>query len=252
MRGCFMVPHYLLVKGEMKMKSGIYQIICLTNTKVYIGSSVAIEKRWNEHRSDLRRNVHHSQHLQRAWNKYGEDVFVFEIIETVERDSLLKREQYYLDNLKPWDRSIGFNSCKRAENTLGFRHTKDSKRKMSLSRKGRKHTEETKRKMSEAQKGRKFSEESRKKMSESAKRRRKISEETRKKMSKAQKGRKAWNKGIALPEPVKRKISQSLKGRPSPNKGKKASENKERGRAMDEDRSRINLKTSGHWISERW
>jgi group I intron endonuclease len=219
------------------MKSGIYQITCLSNGKIYIGSSVSIEKRWNEHRSDLRRNKHHSQYLQRTWNKYGEESFAFEFIEEVEAELLLEREQHYLDTLRPWERDIGFNSCRIAGNTLGFKHSEESKRKMSKSRKGRKHTEETKRKMSEAHKGRAFSEETRRKMSDSAKGKI-VSEETRQKMSESQKGRKAWNKGIPVPEEVKRRISQTLKGRPSPNKGKKATE--ETRQKMSESRSGTN------------
>jgi len=63
------------------LNSGVYQIINLVNGKCYIGSSVNIKKRWAEHIANLQRGTHHCQHLQRAWNKYGESNFDFEMIE---------------------------------------------------------------------------------------------------------------------------------------------------------------------------
>ena len=63
------------------MTCGIYKITNTANGKVYIGSSVDVHGRFNCHRSDLRNNRHGNQHLQNAWNLYGENSFVFEIIE---------------------------------------------------------------------------------------------------------------------------------------------------------------------------
>jgi len=189
------------------MKSGIYQIKNIINNKIYIGSSVDIKRRWSEHRSDLKKMKHHSIHLQRAWHHYGEDVFIFTILEDVEEpDLLIEREQHYLDLYKPYKREIGYNSCPNARNCLGFKHSDESKKKMSKSRIGFKHSEQTKAKMSKSAIGRK------------------ASFETRKKMSEARKGRKPWNTGIETPQEVKDKISKTLKGRPSPMKGKKHSE----------------------------
>ena len=48
-------------------------------------------------------------YLQRAYNKYGKDAFSFEIIEICTFDSLLLREQFYLDTLNP-EFNIGKNS----------------------------------------------------------------------------------------------------------------------------------------------
>jgi group I intron endonuclease len=90
------------------MLSGIYKIVNTKNQKFYLGSSKNIEKRWWRHKSDLRTGKHHNTHLQRAWNKYGEQHFVIEVIELTEK--LLEREQYYLDNLLP-EYNIGLNAC---------------------------------------------------------------------------------------------------------------------------------------------
>ena len=65
------------------MTCGIYKITNKQNDKFYIGSSTNIEMRWYAHKSYLRRNVHANQHLQNAWNKYGEDNFIFSILPKV-------------------------------------------------------------------------------------------------------------------------------------------------------------------------
>ena len=80
-------------------KSGIYQIRNLVNGKIYVGSSINLRKRLKDHFRDLRNNRHVNQHLQKAYNKYGLDKFVFEVLEYVEKDMLLEREQYYIDTL---------------------------------------------------------------------------------------------------------------------------------------------------------
>ena len=80
-------------------KSGIYQIRNLVNGKIYVGSSVNLETRKTRHYWELENNRHNNQHLQRAYNKYGLDKLVFEVLEYVEKDMLLEREQYYIDTL---------------------------------------------------------------------------------------------------------------------------------------------------------
>ena len=61
----------------------IYKIINLVNDKFYVGSTTNTRERFRTHRNRLRGNRHHSKHLQAAWNKYGEDKFSFEVIETI-------------------------------------------------------------------------------------------------------------------------------------------------------------------------
>lgn len=82
------------------MTSGIYKIESMDGT-AYIGSAINIEKRWYQHRWYLNKNKHGNAHLQRAWNKYGCDYFIFSIIELVEgAQYLLEREQYWIDYSK--------------------------------------------------------------------------------------------------------------------------------------------------------
>lgn len=79
---------------------GIYKITCTGNNQCYIGSSNNIKYRWQVHLSTLRRGNHHSTYMQRSFNKYGEDTFIFEVIHTMKNyDEILLRqlEFYYID-----------------------------------------------------------------------------------------------------------------------------------------------------------
>jgi group I intron endonuclease len=83
------------------MTCGIYKIVNQKNNKYYLGSSKNIEKRWQTHKRTLKKNTHHNIHLQRAWNKYGENSFLLNIAEITTEKKILNKEQYYLDKLKP-------------------------------------------------------------------------------------------------------------------------------------------------------
>lgn len=61
----------------------IYQITNMINGKYYIGSAQSFERRSWQHKYDLKNNKHKNPKLQAAWNKYGEDAFVFEILEEI-------------------------------------------------------------------------------------------------------------------------------------------------------------------------
>lgn len=77
---------------------GIYKITNKNNGKSYFGSSKNIETRWLTHKNQLKNGIHHNIHLQRTWDKYGEDIFVFEIVEECDINILLETEQKYLDS----------------------------------------------------------------------------------------------------------------------------------------------------------
>lgn len=90
---------------------GIYRIICLVNQRVYIGSTqVSFKARFKKHKQRLRNNYHENEYLQRAWNKYGEENFRFEVLEEMLFNSLVKeREQYYLDRYLQLGKDKCFN-----------------------------------------------------------------------------------------------------------------------------------------------
>ena len=77
---------------------GIYCILNKVNNKKYYGSSKDILNRFKRHKRDLRNGVHHNIHLQRSWNKHGEESFEFNIILECSEDELLLIEQEYLDD----------------------------------------------------------------------------------------------------------------------------------------------------------
>jgi len=81
------------------MTSGVYQIVNLVNGHRYVGRSKNIEHRFYSHRFYLRHNKHHCIYLQRAWNKYGELSFRFEIIfNELNSEEQIAIEQNLIDN----------------------------------------------------------------------------------------------------------------------------------------------------------
>lgn len=88
---------------------GIYKIENTTNGKIYIGQSRDINDRWNYHIRSLKNNTHHNYHLQKAWNKYGEESFLFAVVERCEEFDLSNREMHYISKFKTTNRKYGYN-----------------------------------------------------------------------------------------------------------------------------------------------
>jgi len=85
-----------------RVKSGIYIITNSETGDCYIGSSINVQQRLTQHRYLLRIGRHHSRLLQDAWSQYGEDAFLFDILEVVPDPSqLITLEQRYLDERQP-------------------------------------------------------------------------------------------------------------------------------------------------------
>ena len=141
------------------MNSGIYYIKNIINNKVYVGSSVNIYVRWQQHKYMLKHNKHTSKHLQHSWNKYTEKSFEFIVIEICDVNLLIENEQKHIDNLKSYDDEFGYNLNRYAGTTLGYKHTEATKKLISEAgkrRKGMKFSDEHKRKISEVQQGKSY------------------------------------------------------------------------------------------------
>ncbi len=145
-----MLKHLLKDTVWYYKKSGIYRIRNTQNDKCYIGSAVNLYHRQTVHFKFLRRNNHHSILLQRAFNKYGESFFSFEVLEECPKESLISREQFYIDLYNP-----KYNVQKVAGSSLGRPCSEETKKKISERTKGRVMSEETRQKISRFRKGKK-------------------------------------------------------------------------------------------------
>ncbi len=172
----------------------VYEITCKSNARKYIGSSCFTELRFSKHRGKLRHNKHHCVMLQRAWNKYGEDAFVFQIVEICTLDTRLQREQHYLDSL--WDTGVLYNSARRAEAGAG-RHTTATRLLLSEAGKRRPpHSEATRKQLSVSNTGKKRSPESIARMTAAQQHRGPMSEAQKKLLSVANKGKKHTQEAV--------------------------------------------------------
>ena len=154
----------------MNIQSGIYIIQNLVDHKVYVGSALNLRRRYINHFALLRKGSHPNDHLQNAWNKRGEENFIFWIVESVQsKDQLLVREQFYLDMFQNYAFGM-YNFYLAANSPLGSVRSDEAKRKISVSLnkfwsshnskearqkiiescKDRKHSEETKEKIRKA------------------------------------------------------------------------------------------------------
>lgn len=94
------------VYKEQSLKSGVYKIYNKLNGRIYIGSAKEFKSRYKGHIYSLRNNKHSNKFLQNDFNKCGEENFVFEVLEVVAGDKLIRtnREKeliaIYHDNCK--------------------------------------------------------------------------------------------------------------------------------------------------------
>jgi group I intron endonuclease len=116
---------------ENKEKSGVYRWINLNTGFSYVGSSVNLAKRFTSYYnySFLAKN---NMIISKAILKYGYSNFRLEILEYCAPEECIKREQFYIDTLKP-----EYNILKLAGSSLGHKHTEETlakfkERKFSL------------------------------------------------------------------------------------------------------------------------
>ncbi len=96
---------------ERKKPAGVFQVKNTANGKVFLGSSLNLEGPLNRHKFTLSNGSHRNEALQKDWNTYGPDKFVFEILEVVKvtddpnfdvMDELTLLEQIWLEKLQPF------------------------------------------------------------------------------------------------------------------------------------------------------
>ena len=77
----------------------IYIIKCIGNGKSYVGSAISANKRKKHHYHWLEHGKHGNPILQRSWNKYGQESFIFEIVEECSADDRWERENHWMSDL---------------------------------------------------------------------------------------------------------------------------------------------------------
>jgi len=103
---------------ERKIPAGVFQVRNTANGKLLLGSSLNLEGPLNAHKFMLTIGRHRNEALQKEWNEYGPDKFVFEILEVVKvkddqnfnlNDELTLLEQIWLEKLEPFGER-GYNT----------------------------------------------------------------------------------------------------------------------------------------------
>jgi group I intron endonuclease len=165
----------------------IYRITNMANGKYYIGSADSFARREWQHKYDLRKGVHKNPRLQAAWNKYGEDMFVFEVVEQVpDGEDQLVWEDRWLKEHVGQELCYNINTLATAPR-LGLTLSEESKEQLSKNRKGKGSGKDHYRYGKT------------------------VSEEVRKKISDAQKGRPSPRKGKKMSEQGRLKVAASVK-----------------------------------------
>lgn len=131
--------------------SGVYAIINNLNGNMYIGSSKDIYKRYTQHKSAFKDELHnyHSYVFQNAVKKYGIDNFRLEILEKCPPDKLLEYEHRWIQKLRP-----SYNVAQSPIDPINSRDLDKLKPKeLWKPQKGHKQSEDSKRKISNTMKG---------------------------------------------------------------------------------------------------
>ena len=96
---------------ERVKPAGVFQVKNVANGKVLLGSSLNLEGPLNRHRFMLKIGSHTNKSLQKDWDEFGSEQFVFEILEEVKRkddpnfnlkDELTLLEMIWLEKLQPF------------------------------------------------------------------------------------------------------------------------------------------------------
>ena len=88
--------------------SGIYKITCIKTGEIYIGKSVDIKSRWQQHCKSAFNcgTIAHSL-LHTKMKQYGIENFTFELVEQVPKEQLSERESFYIDFYQ--SKKVGLN-----------------------------------------------------------------------------------------------------------------------------------------------
>lgn len=117
------------------VRGGIYALLNTVNGKRYIGQALYPVGRKSRHFFSLRNNRHENEHLQRAYNKYGEPAFSFHVLEFCRRSDLTAREQFWIDS---FGKENLYNIAPAANSRAGIRMSEATKAKLRAANLGKK------------------------------------------------------------------------------------------------------------------
>ena len=125
-----------------KIVAGIYKITNTVNNNCYIGSSFNVKGRIANHKSMLKNDKHPNKHLQAAFNKYGAENFIFELILECDAEEkvLVDNENKYIKiNAQSGNEYPAYNNRPDAATNRGRKATEEQRRKNGLAHKGKKY-----------------------------------------------------------------------------------------------------------------
>lgn len=135
--------------------SGIYAILRDDKMKGYIGQAIDLRVRAQRHLIMLNNNSPRTNKtLKASWNKHGEDKHTFVVLEFCSLENLTLSEQWWFDTFRSLEWTL-MNIAPVANSQLGFRHSLESRRKISDVQKGRIASAETREKRSRSLQGNK-------------------------------------------------------------------------------------------------
>lgn len=137
------------IKIDQKEKIGVYCLINLINGHIYIGSSINIANRMSSYLNNtyLKNKKVNNMPIVLALLKYGpcprpltlsgcgpggQENFAIFILEYVDIESLAERETYFISTYLPY-----YNILKQGYSSLGYKHTEETKKKLSILAKNR-------------------------------------------------------------------------------------------------------------------
>ena len=99
---------------------GIYKITNNLNGHAYIGQSIHIEHRWQEHKTQYNWERESNKPLYLAFQKYGIENFTFEVLEECESNELSIKEKEWIEHYDTYKN--GYNQTCGGEDNYGENH----------------------------------------------------------------------------------------------------------------------------------
>lgn len=113
----------------------VYAILNSVTGKVYFGSSMDVAKRWSVHRRTLTKGIHHNRHLQRSWDLYGQESFIFILVRGCRPEDRFQVEDSFI---RSHNSDMTYNQGDRVGgNRLGQHNTPEANAKISAANRGR-------------------------------------------------------------------------------------------------------------------